>query len=252
VRLFDLSTGKGGKRLDTCFDVVRSGVFFHQGELFIVCATGIDRYDVAHGKRLAALAAHESAITAATLVGDKLAVGHHDGVLRIYDLAGGEPIEIPVPGPPVDVKSMALSPDGKILAVAWVQGSIWWWRTDQVGTFQRLVRHDNESDTVAFSGDGGLFAEEGKSHFTTIWSVGEQPRALGEVKNGAWVKRILFLRGASWIARGGSDGLELAEVRGPKRIVLDTAGKVEDISLDEHGSVLAAVDRMGRLTLWGP
>ena len=42
---------------------------------------------------------------------------------------GADVVEIPVPGPPIDVKSLALSPDGSIIAVAWIQGSIWWWRT---------------------------------------------------------------------------------------------------------------------------
>ena len=136
--------------------------------------------------------------------------------------------------------------------VAWVQGSVWWWRLDQPGEYQRVVRHERESDAVAFSSDGRLFAEEGKQSFTTVWSVADPPKSIGEIRNGAWVKKIQFLAGATWMARGGSDGLELAEVEGPKRIVLDTQGKVEDVGLDELGSSLAAVDRMGRLTYWGP
>jgi WD40 repeat protein len=250
VRLYD-ERGKPVVSPATCSDVVRGGLFFRAGQLVVVCSNAVDRYDPAT-KKSSPLTIHESKITSASSVGDRLALGHHDGVLRIYDLKGGQPIEIPVPGPPIDVKSMALSPDGKTLAVAWVQGSIWWWRVDQPGEFQRIVRHEQESDAVAFSADGRLFAEEGKSRFTSVWTVADPPKTVAEVRNGAWVKQIRFLAGSTWMARGGSDGLELAEVQGPKRVVLDANGKVEDVALDEQGSQLAAVDRMGRLTLWGP
>lgn len=251
VRLYDTSKGKGAARPGACTDVIRGGLFFHKSQLIVVCANAVAIYD-AVTKKTTSLAVDESNITAASSVGDKLALGHHDGVLRIYDLTGARTLEIPVPGPPIDVKSMALSPDAKMLAVAWIQGSIWWWRLDQPGEFQRLVRHERESDAVAFSADGRLFAEEGKSNFTTVWAVADPAKSIGEIRNGAWVKQIHFLAGAQWMARGGSDGLELAEVEGPKRIELDTQGKVEDVGLDEQGSTLAAVDRMGRLTFWGP
>jgi WD40 repeat protein len=251
VRHYDARTGNPGPRPETCGDVIRGGLSFHENRLVIVCAGGVTASEVMT-RQSSALPVHESKITAASRLGDKLALGHHDGVLRVYDLGGAEPLEIPVPGPPIDVKSMALSPDGKTLAVAWVQGSIWWWRLDQPGAFQRLVRHERESDAVAFSADGSLFAEEGKSRFTTVWSVSDPAKSLKEIQNGAWVKQIRFLGQGKWVARGGSDGLELAEVLGPKRIVLDTQGKVEDVALDEHGATLAAVDRMGRLTFYEP
>ena len=36
-----------------------------------------------------------------------------------------------------------------------------------------------------------------------------------------------------------------------KRVVLDSAGQVEDVALDETGSLIASGDRQGRLMLFG-
>ncbi len=148
------------------------------------------------------------------------------------------------------MKSLALTKDGKRLAVAWVQGSIWWWDVVDPATPHTLVRHERESDALAFSGDGALFAEEGTELFTTVWSFAATPVARGALKNGAWIKRLLFTRDASWLVRGGSDGLELAEIDGPRRVALDTRDAVEDAAFDEQGASLGAIDRSGRLTYW--
>jgi WD40 repeat protein len=181
-----------------------------------------------------------------------LVAGHRDGAIRIYslDAAATPPIEIRVPGPPIDVKSLALTRDGARLAVAWVQGSIWWWDVSKPSESHDLVRHESESDALAFSDDGALLAEEGAQNETTLWSLSPSATEKAKVHNGNWVKRIAFTRDGKWLVRGGSDGLELAEIGGPKRVALDTRSPVEDLALDELGSTLAAVDRDGRLTVW--
>ena len=42
--------------------------------------------------------------------------------------------------------------------------------------------------------------------------------------NGTWVKRILFTRDDRWLVRGGSDGLEIAEISGPRRVACSRSG----------------------------
>ena len=252
IHLFRWSTGKSAGTLGSCSEVVRGGLSFARRKLLVVCRDAVELWDVARKKRLDTIAVHASPVTASSLRWPRLALGHHDGVVRIYGLDGSPTLEIPVPGPPIDVKSLALTPDGSRIAVAWVQGSVWWWETAHPGEPHKLVRHANESDTVAFSHDGKLFAEEGASSFSTVWSFESPPKKLVEIRNGDWIKRLLFTRDSRWLLRGGSDGLELAEVQGPRRIVLDTQGAVEDVSLDEHAHSFAAVDRKGRLSLWAP
>jgi WD40 repeat protein len=252
VLVFDLKQGQRQPKVKgACSNVVRGGLAYVGDRLIVVCenaaqtVTGSD--PTAHELPIAA-----SPVTAAAFAGNHLVIGHHDGVVRLYPVQGGTPTEIPVPGPPIDVKSLALSPDGQRVAVAWIQGSIWWWDVSQPSVPHRLVRHPSESDTVAFSADGRMFAEEGATNTTSIWSFVGKPTLKRKIRNGSWLKRLRFTRDAKWLVRGGSDGLELAEVDGPRRVVLDTRGSVEDVALDEHGATIAAVDRDGRLTVWAP
>jgi len=248
IRLYDVRSGKPVGTIRTCDDLIRGGMSFEQGKLFVVCESGVRIYEGTKPSTQK-LPIHTSRVTAAAYAWPNLALGHHDGVVRIYGLDGSATVEVPVPGPPIDVKSLALTRDGTRLAVAWIQGSIWWWDTRQPGTPHKLVRNDNESDSVAFNQDGSLFAEEGRTNFTTIWRFTSEPALRhAELKNGDWVKRILFTRDSKWLVRGGSDGLEAAEIAGPRRVLLDARSNVEDVAMDEDGATVAAADRDGRLT----
>ncbi len=250
VTLFSLASGKPvDAGLVTCAPVIRGGLAFSGQRLVVVCQGAVKIRDAAAPARDLAIAA--APVTAAALAGDRLALAHRDGVVRLYPLAGGAPVEIPVPGPPIDVKSLALTADGARLAVAWVQGSVWWWDTAAPAAPHDLVRHDRESDTLCFSRDGALLAEEGESFYTTVWAdLAGTPTVKARLRNGSWVKRLLFTPDGAWLVRGGSDGLELAELAGPRRVVLDDRGAVEDVALSEDGTALAAADREGRLTVW--
>jgi hypothetical protein len=255
THLYQLQNGAPAGTFTPSGDVVRSGLFFYDSALLVVCRDGVERYDVAKARQLARLKVHESHITAATLSGSRLALAHRDGVIRIHDLAASDlkVVEVVVPGPPIDVKSLALDADGQRIAVAWVQGSIWWWQLAEPAVYHRLVRHESESDSLAFAANG-LLAEEGRPGYTTLWRLGgkeAERRQIGELRNGDWIKRLWFTRDSEWLVRGGSDGLELAEVGGPKRLVLESSGQVEDIGMDETGSVIVSGDRVGRLLVFG-
>ncbi len=255
IRLYQVGDGSPAGTVRGCGEVIRGGLAFVSGKLVAVCPTSVAAYDARTLEQVPAPEIHESRVTAVAFAPPRVAIGHHDGVVRIYGLDGSASVEIPVPGPPVDVKSLALTRDGSKIAVAWVQGSIWWWETAAPTASHKLVRHSNESDAVAFNDDATLFAEEGEPGLTSVWSFGGAPGVAPaekeQLKNGDWVKRIRFTRDSRWLVRGGSDGLELAELGGPSRVALDTRGQVEDVVLDSSGQLMAAVDRDGRLTVWG-
>jgi WD40 repeat protein len=250
VKVYDLYSGRAVATIPTCADVIRGGIAYVGNQLVVVCESGVRVYE-GTAESAQRVDANPAKITAASFAGSRLALGHHDGVVRIYGLDGSAPIEIPVPGPPIDVKSLALTRDGSRVAVGWVQGSIWWWETAQPTAPHPLTRRDSESDSVAWSDDGALFAEEGNANTTSVWSFGATPGEQTTIRNGDWVKRIRFTRDGKWLVRGGSDGLDLAEIAGPRRVVLESRGSVEDVALDELGALIAAVDRDGRLTVWG-
>jgi hypothetical protein len=250
VALYDLRSGKLIAKAEPCNEVVHTGLAFVGAKLFLVCDDQLVAY--AAGKLVAVQvpAVATPRITAAAFAGDQLALGHRDGVVRVYDLRKGARIEVTVPGPPIDVKSLALSSDAKRLAVAWVQGSVWWWDLAAPKQFRELIRHEAESDALAFDHTGQVLAEEGARHTTTLWELTEPAKQRAKLQGGDWVKQILFSADDKLLVRGGSDGLHLSEINGPRRVVLDAAGKIEDVAADERFATLAAADRNGRLSVW--
>lgn len=253
VKLYDFRSGKSAGVSASCTQVLRGSLYLVLGKLVVVCANKLEIYQLRGMKELPAPTLAESRATASTLAWPWLAVGHHDGVLRIYNLLDQSVREIAVPGPPIDVKSLALTKDGTTLAVAWIQGSIWWWKLPQPGENaaepQRLERYENESDTLAFDPSGKWLAEEGEKGHTGIWAFDGTPSKRYQRKNGAWVKRMWFSQDGSWLLRGGSHGVDLVEVAGVGSTSL-SSGLVEDLALDSDFTSLAAVDRDGRLSLW--
>ncbi|MBX3184099.1 MAG: WD40 repeat domain-containing protein [Polyangiaceae bacterium] len=249
VKLYDARTGKGLGVSASCTDVLRSGVYLAASRLIVACGSRVEQYQLSGLKELSRLEFEpEQRAVAATLSWPWLALGHRDGVLRVYDLVGGGVREIEVPGPPIDVKSLALSRDGERLAVAWVQGSIWWWTIDTPEQPNRLARYENESDALAFDRSGRLLAEEGEAQITRVWGL-DDAKPTSERRHGAWIKSLWFTRRGDWLVRGGSHGVDLVELAGEGTLSLAN-GLVEDVALDEDGTSLAAVDREGNLRLW--
>ncbi|MEZ4372959.1 MAG: WD40 repeat domain-containing protein [Polyangiaceae bacterium] len=249
VKLYDYWSGKSAGVSATCTDVLRGGVYLLDGKLIVVCANRLEQYQVQGMKELPAPDLADSRATAVTLAWPWLAVGHHDGVIRLYNLKDDKRLEIAVPGPPIDVKSLALSKDGSTLAVAWVQGSIWWWKVAEPELPHPLTRYESESDALTFDSTGQWLAEEGEKALTSIWSFEGEPNRRYQRKHGAWIKRMYFTRDGKWLLRGGSHGVDLVEVAGEHALSL-TAGLVEDVALDPDQTSVAAVDRKGRLSLW--
>lgn len=249
VKLYDYWSGKSAGVSATCTDVLRGGIYLLRGRLIVVCSSGLEQYQVKGMKELPSPKLAESRGTAATLAWPWLAVGHHDGVIRLYNLQNDERVEIAVPGPPIDVKSLALSKDGSTLAVAWVQGSIWWWKVAEPTVPHPLTRYESESDALTFDSTGQWLAEEGEKALTSVWSFDGEPARRYQRKHGAWIKRMHFTRDSKWLVRGGSHGVDLVEVAGEHSLSL-SAGLVEDVALDPDQTSVAAVDRKGRLSLW--
>jgi WD40 repeat protein len=247
---YDLASGERVADVALCGEVLRGGLAVQGDELWAACKRGLARLDAHTLTPKDAVEPVPVDATAAAFAPGSVALGHRDGVVRIYPLSGGPLREVPVPGPPIDVKALALSSVSDRVAVAWIQGSVWWWDIGAPDRSHRLVRHDHESDALAFDPSGRRLAEEGEVEHTAVWDLETAEAPVAKLENGDWVKRIHFTPDGKWLARGGSDGLELAEIAGPKRIALDTSGDVEDVASDEAFSSLAAIDRKGRLTFW--
>ncbi len=251
VQLYRLSQQELTKEVSPCPEVLRGGLKVRAGALVVACTDRIAYLDPTTGEVRGRLATHKAPMTAVAFQAGWVAAGHRDGVVRIYSLSESSVREIHVPGPPVDVKALALSPDGRIVVVAWVQGSIWWWSLDEPERHHELRRYEREADALAFSGDGTLLVEEGEERQTSVWRFAAPPTLQVQLRQGEWVKCFLVTPDAEWLVRAGSEGIDLAEIRGPRRIELDARAPVEDAAFDEGATIIAAADRAGRLTLFG-
>src|SRR5262249_47263950 len=90
--------------------------------------------------------------------------------VRIWDIASGEQVRM-IAGHSLPTRSVAFSPDGRLLATAAADGTACLW---SAATGQELRRLDGRADTlrnVAFSPDGRTLAATGNDGDIRFWAV---------------------------------------------------------------------------------
>ena len=249
--IFELRDGSTVGSLAPSCSVVAHGLGFGDGKLAVVCEHELALFDARSLAKVQSINVDADEVKAAAVLWPRAALAHDDGVIRVYRLDGGPTIEIPVPGPPLEVKSLAISKDGAKIAVAWVQGSLWWWETARPAAFHALDRYSTQINAMRFDDGGRKLASEGASFETNVWSFqSPQPIKQSNVRTGSWVNGLRFTKDGRWLAVGGSDGLHLSEVGGTQRVDLDRGASIEDVDMDEQGSVIVTTDRSGVVRCW--
>ena len=120
TQLFDLATGvRAGKTTEGCSRVLHHGLGFGGGNLVIACEDKLEVLDATALTKVKSVRIEPSKVQAASVSWPRVALAHEDGVIRIYSLDGAAERQIAVPGPPIEVTSLALSRDGERVAVGW-------------------------------------------------------------------------------------------------------------------------------------
>jgi WD40 repeat protein len=103
--------------------------------------------------------------------GKRLAVGLQDGRIQIHDLkdAGGATITLESKEPFYSVATLAFSPDGNYLAMAWTRVVVWDVRRAEVVATLRVPY--GRIGAVGFSPDGCLLAAAGWDRAAHIWNL---------------------------------------------------------------------------------
>ena len=196
--------------------------------------------------------------------GDILAVSDSRGTVRLWNALTRRPI-----GPPISshhaVTGLALSPDGKVLAVAADGLQLW-----STATGQRIGGALPAADAggpVAFSPDGSLVAAIGTDGKARLWKVATQQETGTAVTVGPGASQgaLAFSPDGKTFATVGADGtaalwsvatqrrtgaLMTGDVPGSSGAPAADGSPVAAVAFSPNGATLATVGASGSIRLW--
>jgi WD40 repeat protein len=179
-----------------------------------------------------------------------VAMGGSDGVIRLWEASGGEPL-FAVKAHTGVVESLTFSPDGRQLASGDTLGStkIWSLTGQQV---RALPGHGRSVYQLAYSGDGRTLASASADQTVKVWDVTRDVGAL--VYRGHSVAYdLVFSPDSQRVASVGFE--QIAKVWDPTSgsTLLETApggGFVREVVFSDAGRRIVAVNRDGGAIVW--
>jgi WD40 repeat protein/tRNA A-37 threonylcarbamoyl transferase component Bud32 len=265
VRIWDVGSGENMRTLQGGGDSRARIAFSPDGKR--VASAGKDKgtvsiWDVSSGRLESTLTGHEGRVTA-------VAFGPRGGVLAsaggtyegapnevvIWDLSTGK-ASLSIRAHTGDINDLKFSPDGRELISAGGEGQIKRWDARNGKELETIQAHQTSVNRVAFSPDGVRFA-----------SAGGRMNVSGEVKlwdrEGYRGSRHLtgkvaaFGRYGTRIAIARTGAVEVRDLRSLAIVTVlgghddtDWSKHFTDIAFAPTGDWIAAVDRVGTITIW--
>jgi ferric-dicitrate binding protein FerR (iron transport regulator) len=228
VRVWDAATGEEKYALQKrtaieCLAFAPDGRTLAVGSVAGKEGAALRLYDVATGVACGALrvANPKGAVSAVAFSGDgrTLATGDRDGKVQLWGVSEnpewsglkGPGLERytfaerrTLSGHTLDVRALAFSPDGRLLASAGREGTARVWEVNEGEPALHLTEHGRDVRWVAFSRDGTLLATAGGDGTARVWQTSDgQEYAIYRTKHPA--ARALFSPDGATLATCGAD-----------------------------------------------
>ncbi|MDB5350341.1 MAG: mecR [Planctomycetota bacterium] len=183
LTLWDLETGAERAHLDGFRGRLYSVAFSPDGHL--IATAGGDRdgrkdafgevkvFDVESRAEVSEFTGHTGSVLSIAFSpdGKTLISGGGDSTVRLWDMMAGS-ARLSLGGFPDCVRALAVSPDGKTLAVAGRgDGVVTLFEASSGGEVARLVGHSSTVFGLTFSPDGRTLATAGRDRTTKLWDV---------------------------------------------------------------------------------
>ncbi len=192
-------------------------VFIANGKRLVSVArdTEIQIMDVANGKNIQTLTAHEHPIrtVAASPDGKFLASAGEETRIMLWDAQANKLIRI-LSGHTDFINAVSFSADGKHLASAGADGRILLWDIETGQLVQTLLGHSDEVNTVAFSKDGKFLASGSADSQVILWDAATGRQVKSFTGHEASVRSVTFSPNGQKLVSAGE---------GSKILVWDTA-----------------------------
>ena len=255
IALWNMADGRLSRRVVVASGWVEHATWSPGCEHLAVCSGRVATIVSSDGERIWSSEDHPSTVSALGWVADTELATACYGRVTFFDISSfRESQRLEWRG---SLVSLALSPDGNIVACGSQDNSVHFWRRSS-GQDSMMSGYPSKPSALVFSADGSLLATNG-SDAITVWSFdgdgpeGTRPEVLE--LHAAPVSALAFSRRQRRLASGGRDsGVVVWDLQGAGNgRAVGTAlacGSVEKVYWRPDGRGLAAIDSEGGVTAW--
>jgi WD40 repeat protein len=250
VKLWDVATWseRACLRGGDCWTIM-SVAFSPDGKLLASCSRNrrIVLWELPGGRMRRSWLAHKDVVYDIAFMPDGhtlVSLGKEGGTLKFWDVAtGAEKVERRLPGCPADLLSLAVSPDGKLVAAGGYSRAVWLWSIADPGAPPTQLAVPAVVRALAFAPSGRQLVATGGSGMFRVWRTDggiHEARLVRAIRwDGGNGRAVVFARrGALLLTASEEDGL--VQFWNPARLggyetISSLPGAVTDVALSPDG-----------------